>query len=292
MQLDVIADYANETGEGPLWHVAEQALYWVDIPTARLFRYHPESDKHELVLHDRPVGGFTYQQDGALLLFRDKGNVVLWRYGQGIVATVIEKIDEHADTRFNDVCAAPAGGVFCGTMSSKTIKGRLHYLDPDGKLTVLLTDQGTPNGMGYSPDRRTMYYNDSSAAATWAFDHDEKTAKLTNQRKLRDAKASDDRGRPDGLCVDSEGCIWTARWDGGCIIRHATDGSILQTIDIPARNITSVAFGGPDLDDLYVSSAGGHLKSDAAHGPNAGALFRIRGLGIKGQREYLSRVRA
>ncbi len=287
MSWTMLADYANVCGEGPLWHAGEKRVYWGDIPTGRLFRYDPATGRHEMVYHDRPVGGYTIQADGSLLLFRDRGNVVVWREGR-VVRTVIEEVAELADTRFNDVVADPEGRVFCGTMSSKTIKGRLHRLDRDGSLHVLLTDQGTPNGMGFTADRTKMYYNDSNKATTWLFDYDPKTGALTNQRVFRDAKASNDRGRQDGLVVDGEDHVWTARWDGSCVIRYNPAGQIVATHDLPCPNVTSLIFGGDDLTELYVTSAGGDKKEQ--HGPHAGALFRLDGHGAKGQAEYLSRI--
>jgi sugar lactone lactonase YvrE len=287
MSFQVLADYANVCGEGPLWHAAEKRVYWGDIPTGRLFRYDPATGQHELVYHDRPVGGYTIQADGSLLLFRDRGNVVMWRDGQ-VVKTIIEEVPELTDTRFNDVVADPEGRVFCGTMSSKTIKGRLHRLDLDGSLHVLLTDQGTPNGMGFSPDLSKMYYNDSNKATTWLFDYDRKSGAIANQRVFRDAKASGDRGRQDGLVVDSEGHVWTARWDGSCVLRFDPFGEPAGAFDLPCPNVTSLIFGGDRLDQLYVTSAGGDKKDQ--HGPHAGALFRLDGHGATGQTEFLSRV--
>lgn len=287
MSFTVLADYANVCGEGPLWHAAEKKVYWGDIPTGRLFRYDPATGRHEQIYHDRPVGGYTIQQDGSLLLFRDQGNVVVWKDGR-VVKTIIESVPELMDTRFNDVVAAPDGSVFCGTMSSRTIKGRLHKLHRDGRLEVLLTDQGTPNGMGFSPDLTLMYYNDSGAARTWVFDFDASACCPSNPRVFRDAKVSRDRGRPDGLVVDSGGNVWTARWDGGCVIQYNPQGQPIREIDLPCPNVTSLIFGGDRLDQMFVTSAGGDKKAE--HGPHAGSFFRLDGHGARGQTEFLSAV--
>ena len=289
MPYDVIADYANHCGEGPLWHAAEKKLYWCDIPTGRLFRYDPAKKTHEQVYTDRTVGGFTIQADGSLLLFRDKGNVVTWRDG-AVQKTIIDSVPELLDTRFNDVVAAPDGTVFCGTMSSKTIKGRLHRLHRDGRLEVLLTDQGTPNGMGFTPDLSKMYYNDSGKAVTWLFDYDRTTGQLSQQRVFNDATTSGDPGRPDGLVVDGKGHVWIARWEGSCVIEFSPDGKKLREIAIGARNVTSLIFGGDKLDQMFVTSAGGDKKNDPQHGPTAGATFLVTGHGTTGQTEFLSRI--
>jgi D-xylonolactonase len=298
--LELIADYACVTGEGPLWHAQERRLYWVDIPAGKLFQYDPVTGRHACVHHDRPIGGYTIQAGGDLLLFRDQGNIVTWRDGS-VIDTVIEHVPELRDTRFNDVVADPQGRVFCGSMSSPTLKGRLHRLDRDGSLHVLLENQGTPNGMAFSPDRTVMYYNDSNHAKTWAFDYDQATGALTRQRLFRQVEGTADPGRPDGLTCDAEGFIWTARWAGHAVLRFTSAGELDARFDIPdAANCSSLTFAprydalthtwSQDLIDLYVTTAA--AGSREKNGPRAGALFRLRFAGdpYRGQAEYLSRI--
>ncbi len=126
------ADYACHTGENPLWHPDEGCVYWVDIPAGKLFRYYPDSGRHEMCWQgDAAVGGFTIQADGALLLFMARGAVKVWRDGR-IVDTVIAEIPDERETRFNDVIADPAGRVICGTMPTTSRPARLYRLDTDG----------------------------------------------------------------------------------------------------------------------------------------------------------------
>src|SRR4029079_13276105 len=148
VQPELIADYACVTGEGPLWHPAEQRVYWVDIPKGRLFRYHPASGAHEICFEGEVLGGFTIQADQSLLLFMARGAVKIWR--DGTLTTVIDEIPEERESRFNDVIADPAGRVFCGTMPTKDRLGRLYRLDLDGTLRKLLDDIGCSNGMGFT----------------------------------------------------------------------------------------------------------------------------------------------
>ena len=282
MNIECIADTACDCGEGPLWHPAEGCVYWTDIPKGRLFRYNPQTGAHACVMQDRPIGGYTLQADGSLLLFRDRGNVVVWRDGQ-VVKTIIDEIPEHHKTRFNDVYANHLGGVYCGTMH-----GHLCYLAPDGKLSLLRDGYGTPNGMGFSPDNKHLYYNDSGLGKTFRWDYDIATGVLTNDIVLRDAKANADPGAPDGMCVDSEGFIWTARWDGHSLLRHnPADGSVVMKLDFPVKKVTSVCFGGDALDTMYVSTAGAW---DRANDPQAGAFFRVTDSGFKGLDRPVSRI--
>lgn len=287
MNLSIIADYKCHTGEGCLWHTDEQALYWVDIPQGKLFRYDPATQQHSMIYHDRPIGGYTIQENGDLLCFRDKGNIVLLNSKGGYIKTIIDSIPELSDTRFNDVVATPAGGVFAGTMSCDALPGRLYHFKTDGSHRSILENQGTPNGMGFSPDVSTMYYQDSRQEKLWSFSYDQSNDRLDNQTLLRTAHESGDRGRGDGMCVDAQGELWSARWDGNCVIHCTADGSPKKHYEIPAQCITSACFGGEHLDELYLTSAGGDDKQNK--GDAAGALFKLS-LGIKGKAEFRSRI--
>ena len=283
MKPELIADYKCICGEGPLWHSDEKRLYWVDIDSGRMFRHDPAADKHEQCYQGDVIGGFTIQADGALLLFMAKGTVKVWR--DGALTTVIEEIPDERETRFNDVIADPAGRVFCGTMSTKDRPGRLYRLDCDGTLTRVLDGIGCSNGIGFTPDRKRMYYIDSPKREVYLFDYEEATGAITNQQVF--VHTPDDEGVPDGMTVDAEGYVWCAKWDGGCAVRFAPDGSEDRRIVFPARKVSCVTFGGDDYADLYVTTAGGQNKAE--EGPGAGALFRVDA-GVSGVAEFRSRV--
>lgn len=284
MQPQIIADIPCHTGENPLWHPDHACLYWVDIPPGRLYRYDPATGRHELCLEaDLPIGGFTLQADGALLLFMGKGAVKSWNGRQ--LETLIDSLPDELDNRFNDVIADPAGRVFCGTMSPPARKGRLYRLDPDLTLTTVFEGVGTSNGMGFTPDRSSMYYTDTRSHRIDICDYDQATGALTNRRPF--AEVPEGGGGPDGMTVDAEGCVWGARWDGSCLVRYTSDGELVQTIDFPCRKVSSLIFGGPDLTDIYVTTAGGHLRPD--DGPHAGSIFHLN-LGIPGLPEFRSRI--
>ncbi len=283
MAYELIADYACVTGEGPLWHPQEQKVYWTDIPTGRMFRYDPISGTHEQFYEGEIVGGFTIQEDGSLLLFMARGAIAVWRDGE--LRHVIDEIPEERESRFNDVIADPAGRVFCGTMPSKDHPGRLYRLDTDGTLTQVLDGIGCSNGMGFTLDRRQMYYTDSAKREIYLFDYHRDTGDITNQRLF--VQTPEGEGVPDGMTVDSEGYVWSARWDGSCLVRYAPDGTEDRRVEFPAKKVSCVTFGGEDYTDMYVTTAGGNQKEE--DGAVAGALFRIN-LGIQGMAEFPSRV--
>ncbi|MCL4507038.1 MAG: SMP-30/gluconolactonase/LRE family protein [Chloroflexi bacterium] len=285
MEPQLIADYACVVGEGPMWHPYEKKVYWVDIVTGRMFRYDPATQHHEQIYQGDPIGGYTIQDDGALLLFMNKGAVKIWR--EGALKTVIDEIPDERETRFNDVFADPVGRVFCGTMPTADRKGRLYRLDTDGKLTILLEGIGTSNGMGLTPDRKHLYYTDSEAHSIYIFDYDQASGSISNQRIFKQTPPQE--GLPDGMTVDAEGCVWSAHWDGGFLVRFSPAGEELMRIQFPARKVSSVIFGGDDYTDMYVTTAGGdHKETD---GPLAGSLFKLN-LGIRGVPEFFSRIKA
>ena len=270
-QPELIADYACNTGENPLWHPLEKRLYWCDIPNGRIFRYDPASGDHEPCYEGRPVGGFTIQRDGSLLLFMDRGTIGIWRGGE--FTEIVAEIETERQSRFNDVIADPAGRVFCGTMSGPEGKGRLYRLDTDGSLHVILEGIGCSNGMAFTLDQKGFYYTDSFAHEIYLFDYNAEDGSISNQRVF--ARFAESDGSPDGATLDAEGRLWSALWDGASIVRLNTDGMIERRIALPARKVSSLAFGGADYSDLYITTAGGDTREQ--DGAVAGALFRLRG---------------
>ena len=287
MEPELIADYACEVGEGPLWHPLEKRLYWADIPAGRLFRYDPASGSHEMFFDGDVVGGFTFQADGALLLFMDKGRVAVLR--DGALTNVIDRLPGEERLRFNDVMADPEGRVFCGTIPSDdgqegNTLGRLYRLDTDGSITKVLDDLAISNGMGFTPDWKRMYFTDSLKGID-VFDYDQATGEITNRTAVVGLPA--DGSSPDGMTMDAEGNIWSARWGASGVFGHRPDGKEFRKVEFPTDAVSSVTFGGEDYTDMYATTAGGHDKAE--NGPNAGALFRVD-IGVRGVPEFLSRV--
>jgi D-xylonolactonase len=282
-QLELIADYECLTGEGVIWHPGEQCVYWLDIPRGRMFRYDPATEEHEMCFEDGMVGGLTVQVDGALLLFMEKGAVKRWNEGE--VVTIINEIPEERESRFNDVIADPEGRVFCGTMPTEERLGRLYRIDPDGSVTKVLEGIGCSNGMGFTPDRQRMYYTDSTEREIYLFDYDRETGEISNQRVF--VRTPEGEGIPDGMTVDAEGYVWSARWDGGCVVRFAPNGTEDMRLEFPAKKVSCLTFGGWDYTDIYVTTAGGDNKAEEGQG--AGALFKVN-VGIEGVPEFESRI--
>ena len=283
---EMIADCGCATGEGPLWHPMESRVYWADIPRGRLFRFDPYSRRHEMICEGRAIGGFTIQADGSLLLFMDDCAVAVWR--DGAPDFVVDEIPDERGNRFNDVIADPAGRVFCGTMPHPDGRpAKLYRMDADGSLTVVLDDVGLSNGMGFTTDQTAMYHTDSLARTVHKYDYDAETGELSNRRVFVQPPEDAAGSIPDGMTVDAADCVWSARWDGSALYRYAPNGAEIARANFPARKVSSAIFGGRDLTDIYVTTAGGGDKPN--EGIGAGALFRLNA-GARGKPEFLSRI--
>ena len=305
MNTDLIADFQCHCGEGPLWHPDRRELIWTDIPTGRLFRYDPATGASSCFYDDQPVGGFTVQADGQLLVFRDKGNVVTLDPHTGhVTGTVIDELPDEIGTRFNDVIADPRGRVFCGTMPVPEGKptgprqGRLYRLDTDGSIHHLLSDIGCSNGMAFilgdgndPADPVGMYYIDTPTQRVDRFDYDVETGAITGRRMHADL--SEIEGSPDGMTVDDRGELFVALWGGWGIAHFDAAGQYLHTLKLKAKCVTCPIFApsstedNAPLDTLYITSAMAHEKPSS--GEHAGALFGVK-LGRIGRPEHRSRV--
>ncbi|MDX2065266.1 MAG: SMP-30/gluconolactonase/LRE family protein [Fimbriimonadaceae bacterium] len=283
-EFRVLADVPCDTGEGPLYHPGEGAVYWTDIPAGRLYRLEIATGEHACVHEGSPIGGMTLQADGSLLLFRARGTVEIWRDGR--TETVIAEIPDETETRFNDVIADPLGGVFCGTMPTRDRRGRLYRLAPTGELVQLLDGIGCSNGMGFSPDRTVMYYTDSGDRTITQFTFDPQTGKVSDRRPFVTV-SGEGEGVPDGMTVDANGNIWSTRWDGNAIVGYRPDGTEFARFRLPIRKVSCLAFGGPHYATAYVTTAGGHLRPN--DGEWAGSLLAMD-LGVTGVPEFRSRI--
>ncbi|NQU80926.1 MAG: SMP-30/gluconolactonase/LRE family protein [Bacteroidetes bacterium] len=283
MKPEIVLDIKSEVGECPLWHSLEKKLYWIDILRGIVYRYDPKAGIVEEAYRGDVIGGYTIQEDGSLLLFMEEGAIKLWKNNK--LVTLIEEVPELKGTRFNDVIADPAGRVFCGTMPDKRGEAYLYRLDIDGTLTLIFNGVGLSNGMGFTPDKKKMYFTDSKKGEIYVFDYNVGDGSLSNQKLFLKVK---EKGiEPDGLTVDAEGYVWSARWDGSCIKRFAPDGREDIKVFFPAKKITCMTFAGEDYQDMYVTSAIGDKMQE--EGEKAGALFRLK-LGIQGLPEHLSRI--
>ncbi|MEO5802157.1 MAG: SMP-30/gluconolactonase/LRE family protein [Verrucomicrobiota bacterium] len=276
----IAADANCELGENPLWNADQNCVYWTDIPAGKIYRLDVAAQKFGVIYEDEPVGGFTIQESGDLLLFRVKDIVSLSRGGK---TSVVRSYSDEGMSRFNDVIADPEGRVFAGTIGKTKQSGGLYRVDLDGTITKLFEGTGCSNGMGFSPDLKTFYWTCTTTRKIFQFDYKRSSGEINNRRVFYDAV--NDEGLPDGLTVDEEGFVWSARWAGSSIKRHAPDGKVIESFSFPVRNITSMCFGGRNLDQLFITSA----KTSGENSPLAGALFQIP-VRVKGRNAFKSKI--
>jgi len=262
-------------GEGPRWDPATGVLYWVDIKRPALFRWDPGHGQTGHWPMSRPIGCAS-AAPGGRVLFADSDGFGTLELGTGDVSRIADPENDLPGNRFNDGKVDRAGRFWAGTMDDLCVHptGSLYRLDVDFSIRRMDTGFVCSNGLGWSPDNRTMYFTDSMARTIWAYEFDLTNGELGERRHF--ARLADHDGVPDGLTVDSEGFIWSAVWDGWRLIRYAPDGGIDREVPIPVQRPTSCTFGGPDLKTLYITSAcEGLSRSALERGPLAGALFAL-----------------
>jgi D-xylonolactonase len=262
-----------------VWNLERRCVYWTDIIAGRLFRLDLASAKFKVIYHDIPVGGFTVQDNGDLLLFR-VNDIALLRLDGSV--SVLRPFADEGMARFNDVIADPTGRVFAGTIGNTDESGGLYRFERDGLVTKLLAGTGCSNGMGFSRDCKTFYWACSTTRRIFQFDYDQASGDICNRRLFYEASSGE--GIPDGLAVDVKGCVWSARWGGAVVVRHAPNGQVLGSIQFTAKNVTSVCFGGEKLDQLFITSAKEGDRASAA-----GSLFQTC-LPVRGLRRFKSRI--
>jgi D-xylonolactonase len=273
----------NQLGENPLWDAARQTLFWTDITAGELHAWREGMTKERPIYTGPSVGGFTLEADGALLLFR-VNDLARFDPTTGDCRPV-RTFTDGGTQRFNDVIADPVGRVYAGTIGRTKDSGGLFRFDPDGSVHPLFRGTGVSNGMGLSPDGHTFYWTCSTSNQIFAFDYDPATGELTNRRVLHAANAEEE-GTCDGLCVDVEGNLWSARWDGHRIRCHTPDGKVVAEIVVPASRVTSCCFGGSNGTTLFITSARGETDPGYCE---AGSVFTSE-LKVAGLPRHCSRL--
>ncbi|MEU2285485.1 SMP-30/gluconolactonase/LRE family protein [Streptomyces sp. NPDC013178] len=253
-------------GEGPTWDPATGRLLWLDILGARLNTYDPSTGHRTVRVTDQHVGAAKPRAGGGLVLNLRDG-VGLLDVDGGFRWLHHEPVPGR---RANDAAIAPDGSLWAGTMRYDEAPGggTLSRLTADGSVEVVLDDVAVSNGTGWSPDGRLMYYIDSPTRRVDVFDHAD--GHVTGRRPF--VEIEDGAGFPDGLTVDADGCVWVALWDGGAVRRYTPEGRLDRVIQLPTPRVTACAFGGPDLTDLYITTA--RVGLETPH-PVAGSLLVV-----------------
>lgn len=284
--IEHVLPVRNKLGEGPVWSSEEQKLYWVDIRDHSYSRYDPISGNSETFNVGEPIGVLALREKGGLVMATKQG-FAFWNEQEQKLDFIARPDADRPYMRFNDGAVDCRGRFWAGTMSEgpdAQPEGTLYRLDPDGSVHAMVRGVSIPNGIGWSPDNKIMYFTDSTRRIIYAYDFAEETGAISNQRTF--AYTPDEPYEPDGLAVDSEGYVWSACWNGAKIIRYAPSGQVDKVIQVPALRPTSCVFGGQSLDVLYITSSAADLTEEQrAQYPYSGDLFRLS-TGVKGLPKY------
>jgi sugar lactone lactonase YvrE len=274
--FECVLDVKASLGECPVWSVADQALYWVDINAPALNRFDPAAGVNTAWPMPSSIGCFALRMRGGFVAALRDGIWFVDRDGKP-ERRIADAPYDPAHHRFNDGRVDAQGRLWAGTMNEQrdANTAALYRLEANLKLTPVITDIMISNGLAFSPDGRTLYHADTPARTVCAYDFDAATAAISNRREF--ARFDSESDRPDGAAVDREGCYWSAFYRGGKVVRISARGKLLAEYPVPALCPTMCAFGGPDMRTIYVTSARQYREpAELARLPQSGGIFAMR----------------
>jgi sugar lactone lactonase YvrE len=293
----VVIDDGNLCGEAPLWDATQQKLYWTDCLGCKFYAYDWKSKQRKVLLEKFEVNGCALDQSGGFT-FTNNSGVWFWNRKNQPVSVVSSVGD--VKLQLNDCIADTEGRLLTGSCfynpSAEYPLGKLFCIHPNSDVRILDEGFHLANGLGFSPDGNTLYFTDSIARLIYAYAYDSMTGRVGDRRVF--VKIDGNSGLPDGLTVDAEGFVWSAEWYGSCISRYDPEGKLERRITVPAKQSSSLTFGGLDLRDIFVTSAAKSepmpvmpLGYDPENGYFGGALFHLNA-GIQGRLEYRTKLKS
>ena len=280
--LKPIENSKSLLGEGPLYNQKDNCLYWTDIKDMKLFKYDLETKEIKNYNFNKPIGSFAFTSHDKIIVTTNSGYEYANVQNNSLTPIVNPEIDL-PQNRFNDGKCDAKGRYLAGTMDNeeKEIKGSLYSYD-GVNVKKLEKDLFISNGLGWSPDSKKFYLTDSPKRVIYVYDYDLKSGDISNKQIF--AKIDEKDGYPDGLCVDSEGYVWSAHWYGWKITRYAPNGLVDTIYDLPVPKVTSCNFGGKKLDTLFITTASFELsEEELKKAPLSGYTFALK-TKVKGQK--------
>lgn len=277
---ELVVNLHNIIGEGPVYDDKRKILYWIDLLGNKIYSYNFKDGCVSFVETDQNIGCIAVREKGGLVAALQNG----FYFVNPIEETFEQIIDPEEDkpnNRFNDGKCDSRGRFWAGTMSKNldtgygeyTPEGSVYCLDTDLRAQCKMQKVILSNGIDWSPDNRTMYHIDTPTQTIASYDFDEENATISNKRIA--AVIPKEMGMPDGMCVDAKGMLWVALWGGSALACwDPQNGTLLDKIELPVLNVTSCAFGGEKLDELYITTAS--IGTDIKKYPDAGGVFVIR----------------
>lgn len=278
--LHALLEVNYDLGEGPIWDAATGTLIFVDCHRGHIHRWSPETGA--ITTHEvgQTIGAALPCRTGGLVATSQDGLLSLDGDGPPELIAPIEA--DRPGNRMNDAKCDSRGRLWSGTFSTvfERDAGSLYRIDPDLSVTRAVTGIRVSNGIAWNGSETRMYFNDTLSRGIDVFDYDIDAGALSNRHRFVDIDRED--GLPDGMAVDAEGCVWVALFFGGAVRRYSPEGALIGVVPVPASRVTSCNFGGPDLGDLYITTADFTLNDDGRpHEAQAGHVFRCRP-GVRG----------
>ncbi|MDR1478903.1 MAG: SMP-30/gluconolactonase/LRE family protein [Planctomycetaceae bacterium] len=277
-QAELVLDVQAELGEGIFWHPIEHCLYWLDIEGCSLNKFDPKTRINLAEQLDRQVGCVVPTTEKSLLLAGEGGIEEYWSETEEW-AFLANPEEDKPNNRLNDGKASPDGRFWFGSLNRNHEKNQaaFYVMEHDGTVRRILTGLTNSNGIGWSPNGETLYHIDTPTRQVSAFDYDAEHGDICNRRTLVQFPESPEYGNPDGMTVDAEGMLWIAHWGGSRVTRwNPTSGEIIAAVNVPASQVTSVAFGGENFDTLYITTARRSLSLESLRRQAyAGGLFAV-----------------
>ncbi|XP_077959676.1 regucalcin isoform X2 [Gasterosteus aculeatus] len=286
VKVECVVKESASIGEGPVWEESEQTLMFVDITGQKIHRWSPSTNQIQSLETGGTVGFVVPRRSGGYVAGVGR-SIVAVDWSTQVMTSLVVVDEDKTNNRLNDGKVDPIGRLLAGTMGREEQpaevrkQGSLFSVNFDLSVTKHLSQVDISNGMDWSLDQKTFFYIDSLSLTVDAFDYDTNSAEIGNRRVVYRMEKGE--GLPDGMTVDSDGCLWVACYNGGRVINiDPVTGVRLQTVSLPVTKTTSCCFGGPDYSDLYVTSAClGLNESGRRQQPLAGSTFRVTGLGVK-----------
>lgn len=284
MTVDVALDCRVALGEGPVWDDRAGRLLFVDIEGHAVHAFDPSGGHHEVVPTGEYVSVIALDDRGGWIVALQH-DIARFTLASGVGERLARIEGGRADTRCNDGSVDSHGRFWVGSLSLERQPEQcaLYRLDlASGDVSTVVDRVTNSNGIDWSPDDRLMYYVDTGTRRIDVFDFDAHSGAVSNRRTVVSIPEAD--GKPDGLIVDADGCLWVALWQGGAVRRYTPEGRLDVQVDLPVSCPTKCAFGGADFDTLYITSAHQALSPEQrAREPHAGSVFAVRP-GTRGRR--------
>jgi len=276
-EIEHLISVQDEVGETPIWIPDEHAIYWIDMEGNAVHRYDPATGERADWALDAAVTALGRRASGGWILATKTG-LMFWNQETNTTEFIADPTADREAIRFNDIAVDRQGRLLAGTANVQEYDapdGVIYRLDPDLSLHQIDDGYAVSNGIGFSPDGRTLYVSDSFGNKIVVMDYDTETGTASNRRTFADVPSEE--GLPDGLIVDADGFIWNAHWAGSRITRYDPDGKIERRIPMPATNVTCLGFGGAEMNELYITTAWFFMTEEQRQAePQAGDVFRIK----------------